>query len=279
MRLSLNFGDGIGTRTVELANTTEEDYAAIEEYFTPLINSTHVKLREAIADAFAFALGRCPYENPSDLWHHILYRIYCRQKKGTNASQSWVRTSGEAFELALAQRYNPILQQAGIRLTPLFSKTQKRQILTRMDLVERVGSSKIDVAIEKRGASRGIEEGYGIIGGIHAKVSLAERVSDDIPASRIMMAEKFLSILSTLDVKSFPPPHGDLVNRGELGSPTNPSDKRRYVEEHSDFSACFSYNTRTIPSPPITRSGKRIYVVDLNDNPDVFAQFVLETTS
>jgi len=108
---------------------------------------------------------------------------------------------------------------------------------------------------------------------------LAERVSDDIPASRIMMAEKFLSILSTLDVKSFPPPHGDLVNRGELGSPTNPSDKRRYVEEHSDFSACFSYNTRTIPSPPITRSGKRIYVVDLNDNPDVFAQFVLETTS
>lgn len=135
------------------------------------------------------------------------------------------------------------------------------------------------MAIEKRGAGRGIEDEYGIIGGIHAKVSLAERVSDDIPASLIMMAEGFLSILLTLDVKSFPPPHGDLVNRGELGSPTNPSDKRRYVEKHGDFSACFSYNSRTVPSPPTTHSGKRIYVVDLNDNPDVFVQFLLKATS
>ncbi len=118
MKLSLDFGNGIGTHTVELPNTTEEDYAAIEAYFTPLINSTQVKLREAIANAFAFAVGRCPYENPSDLWHHVLYRMYCHEKKGTNAPQSWVRTSGEAFELALAQRYNPLLKQEGIRLTP-----------------------------------------------------------------------------------------------------------------------------------------------------------------
>ncbi|EKD07251.1 BsaWI family type II restriction enzyme [Limnospira fusiformis KN01] len=57
---------------------------------------------------------------------------------------------------------------------------------------------------------------------------MAERVSDDIPASRIMMQYGFLSLLSTLDVKSFPPPGGDLINRAEFGSPDNPSDKRRY---------------------------------------------------
>ena len=88
MRLSLDFGNGIGKRTVELPNTTEEDYALVEAYFTPLINSTRVKLREATADAFAFAIDRCPYENPSDLWHHVLYRIYCREKKGWSR---WLR--------------------------------------------------------------------------------------------------------------------------------------------------------------------------------------------
>ena len=63
----------------------------------------------------------------------------------------------------------------------------------------------------------------------------AERVSDDIPASRAMQAKGLLSPLWTLDVKSFPPPTGDLINRGELGTPDSPSDKRKYVELHGDF--------------------------------------------
>lgn len=248
MKLSIDFA-GIGTHTVELPNVDRQDYAAIEAFFKPLINNRKVKAREAIASAFLFSRQRCPLENPSDLWHYILYRTYIREKTGTNPEQSWVRTSGEAFELALARLYNPILDHKGIRIAPLFSKKEKQQTLARMNLAAQVGSSKIDLVIEQQGFGRGISsDGYGIIGGIHAKVSLAERVSDDIPASRIMTQSGFISILCTLDVKSFPPPHGDLTNRGELGSPSNPSDKRRYIEEHGDFDACFSYNTRTVPS-------------------------------
>lgn len=275
VKLSINFGNDIGTHEINLAKTTEADYAAISAYFKPLIHNSKIKAREAIADAFLFALQKCPNENPSDLWHHILYRIYLSEKQGTNAEQSWVRTSGEAFELALARIYNPRLKNQKIILTPLFSIKQKQQTLKRMGLENKIGSSKIDIILEKHGEGQGISSnGYGIIGGIHAKVSLAERVSDDIPASRIMMESGFLSILFTLDVKSFPPPHGDLVNIGELGSPSNPSDKRRYVEEHGDFDACFSCNTRTIPSQKTTSSQKKIYVVDFKSETDIFVQFV-----
>ena len=277
MQLYIPFGN-LGTYIVELLNMTEEDYAAIEEYFTPMINSASVKSRDAIAKAFQFAVSRCPHENQSDIWHHVLYRIYLRNKIGTNPEQSWVRTSGEAFELILAQTYNPFLAREGIRLTPLTSKEQRKDALLRMGLTNLIGSSKIDLTIEKRGKGKGILlDGYGIVGGVHAKVSLAERVSDDIPASRIMMANNFLSILTTLDVKSFPPPRGDLVNRGELGSPNNPSDKRRYIEEHGDFSACFSYNHRTLPSLQETRSGRRIYLAEFKNNLDSFVQFLVAT--
>lgn len=269
-----------GDREIDPVNfyqTNEPDYAAISAYFKSLIHNPQVKGREAIADAFLFALQRCPNQNPSDLWHHILYRIYLREKQGTNPEQSWARTSGEAFEIALTRIYNPRLKNLGIILAPLLSKKQKQDSLIPMGLTNKISSSKIDIILEKQ--EQGISSNdYKIIGGIHAKVSLAERVSDDIPASRIMMAAGFLSILFTLDVKSFPPPHGDGINRGELGSPSNPSDKRRYVEEYGDFDACFSCNTRTVPSGPNTPSGKKIYVVDFNSDPDAFIQFLASAT-
>lgn len=204
---------------VDLDNVSKEQYQQISDYFVPLVNQPKLKSRDAIGRAFVMATEVCPNANPSDLWHHVLYRIYVREKIGTDPSQSWVRTSGEAFEVALVERYNPVLARHGIRLTALF-KGQKGLALTRMGVADRVGSRKVDVMIEKQGSGRAPDtEGFGVVGGIHAKVSLAERVSDDIPASRIMMDDGLLSVLSTLDVKSFPPPHGDLVNRGE-GQPT-----------------------------------------------------------
>jgi hypothetical protein len=39
---------------------------------------------------------------------------------------------------------------------------------------------------------------------IHAKVIPAERVTDDVPASKLMMQKGFAAYLVTLDVKSFP---------------------------------------------------------------------------
>ncbi len=90
-----------------------------------------------------------------------------------------------------------------------------------------------------------------------------------------MMANGFFSPLWTLDVKSFPPPHGDLINRGELGTPTAPTEKRKYLEWHGDFDHLFSANARTAASLPQTASGKRIIVLDLAAQPDLFAQEVI----
>lgn len=283
MRLALDFGP-LGKFHVDLPNITEEQFEYIEREFTPLINSPEMKTRDAIARAFELAVRTCPSENPSDLWHHVLYRIYCRVKVGTNPQQSWVRTSGEALEIFFANLYNPILAEHGIRLVSLISGPEKVRVLTRMGIADKVGSRKIDMSIEKKGDPRGAADGYGVIGGLHIKASLAERVSDDIPASRVMMAAGFESILITLDVKSFPPLATlgfdqnirRLINGGELGTPERPSDKRRYIESHGDFTASFSFNSRSVPSPEQTASGRRIFVVDPSKQPDAFVQYLVD---
>ena len=117
-----------------------------------------------------------------------------------------------------------------------------------------VGNSKLDIALYGT-----LGEASVLFGGMHVKASLAERVSDDVPCSEAMMRQGFLSVLFTFDAKSFPPPNGDLVNRGEFGTPDKPSDKRQYIEKHGSFDACFSYNLRTIASPDIAKVKSVIY--------------------
>lgn len=274
MKLELDF-TRIGRFSVDIDDMTDGEYIQIVDFFVPLINNSKVKGRDAIGQTFLFATQLCPRANPSDVWHHVIHRTYCREKIGTNPEQSWVRTSGEGFELALIERYNPYLAKRHIRLRSLISGVEKKAALARMGMTGRIGSSKVDVLIEQQG--NGLEpdeDGWGIVGGLHAKVSLAERISDDIPASRIMMAEGLLSVLVTLDVKSFPPPHGDLVNRGEFGTPRTPSDKRAYIERHGDFSTAFSYNLRTHPSDKRTPSGRSIKVLPFQGGHDEFVDFV-----
>jgi hypothetical protein len=272
MKLKVNFNK-LGDFYIDLPNTSSRQYAAIENYFRPLVNST-AKGRESIASAFQRAIEICPNENPSDLWHHVLYRIYIQEKIAANPSQSWVRTSGEALELALCEIYNQKILSLGLRLRPLIGTSAKQIIINQMHLGKLMGSSKIDIVLEGLGCGGSNLSEYGIIGIVHMKASLAERVSDDVPASRQIMAAGYQSILMTLDVKSFPPPHGDLVNRGEFGTDVTPSDKRKYIETHGEFSACFSYNTRTMPSPVTTASGRRIYVSGLSGTSDFFTRYV-----
>ena len=277
MRIDIDF-PGFGTHTIDVHGLSQGGYQNCREALAQRINSKE-KSRDVLADVFWELLVHCPEANPSDLWHHVVYREYLKAKLGTNPSQSWVRTSGEAFEIVIQRSYEKQFSQHGFRVQTLFSKKSKQQVLKRMGIWELVGSEKLDLVIEAQGRGVGIVEGYGIIGGIHAKVSLAERVSDDIPASRIMMEHKFASILCTLDVKSFPPPHGDLVNRGELGSSSRPSDKRKYIEEHGDFSVCLTYNHRTKTSLVKTQSGARIVRGLLGGNTNVIGpmcQFLVD---
>jgi hypothetical protein len=89
-----------------------------------------------------------------------------------------------------------------IEIDMLFSDPLREAALEAMGISKEVGAGKLDMAFY---AHVGKQERM-IIGGLHVKGSLAERVSDDVPTSRAMMRKGFLSPLWTLDVKSFPPP-------------------------------------------------------------------------
>jgi len=254
-------------REVFVEGLPVEGYLALENEISKIYKSLNTgdggKNREAILAAMSLAIEEFPDVNPSDLYHHIIYRLYLREYTRTQADRSWVRAGGEAFELFLQAHYNPLLKPYGITLQWLSNDELRKSALKEMCIDGEVGGSKLDIALYgKIGAKRVI------FGGIHAKLSLAERVSDDVPCSVAMMKKGMVSYLLTLDAKSFPPPTGDLVNRGELGSMTSPSDKRNYIELHGSFDACFSYNLRTVPSNGKTASGRKIYVSTFNPAAD-----------
>jgi transcriptional regulator with XRE-family HTH domain len=211
--------------------------------------------RDAIAEALLLAISQMPEANPSDIYHHVVYRLYIREYSRTDPKQSWVRAGGEAVELFFKNHYTPRLAPHGISIKLAFEMHEKNKFLTEMGLADQVaGGSKLDICLYGTG-----HKGLVPFAGIHSKASLAERVSDDKPCSEKMMAAGFKSYLFTFDAKSFPPPTGDLINIGELGTLTKPSDKRGYIEQHGSFDACFSYNSRTTPSGASTQSGKKIY--------------------
>jgi hypothetical protein len=257
---------------IDLPGVTNTAFAAIDQLLDEALKRPKVKNRDAIKDAYLTALKTCPAANASDLWHHVVYRQYCeifKRHRPQDPKQSWVRASGEALELAVEELYSATLLEHNIRIEMLISKPKKLAALTAMGIASIVGSDKLDVGLF-------IDDTDKIFGGVHVKASLAERISDDVPCSRAMMSNGYFSPLWTLDVKSFPPPHGDLVNRGELGTPDAPTQKRKYVEEHGDFDHLFSANARTVPSREKTKSGKRVTVIDPANQPDLFVQQVIE---
>ena len=215
----------------------------ISKLYYQLNHSVGLKNRDIIYQAMKLAFEACPQVNPSDIYHHLIYRLYLREYSKTQADRSWVRAGGEALELYIVEKYAKELKNYGIGVRGLVRASDKRAALTEMGLSELVGGSKLDIALF--GVIDGREH---IFGGIHLKASLAERVTDDVPCSEAMMKKDYVSYLLTMDAKSFPPPNGDLINRGELGSIENSSDKRNYIEVHGSFTGCYSYNLRTTPS-------------------------------
>jgi hypothetical protein len=270
---------------LEIENFTESNYKSVREVLMHQLANRSIKNRDLIKDAFSEAVQSAPMANPSDLWHHVVYRFYIElvpsYRHISDPGQSWRRASGEAFELFLTDYYNRLLArgQSRVSVVALINKRDQAEALKQLGIQEQVGSSKLDIAIMANVDSSqppSLKDRQ-VAGGIHAKVSLAERVSDDVPASRAMMRNGHASFLVTLDVKSFPlSEHMSEIraylNRGELGTPQNPTDKRRYIEEHGDFDACFSFNLRTIPSPAETKSGKRIFICRFDGNWDALCK-------
>lgn len=260
---------------VELDGIGVDEYLRLEESISSLFAKLNLadnvlKNRDAIIQALTLCFDQHPAVNPSDLYHQVIYRLYLREYYLTATEQSWVKSGGDAIQLFCCKHYNTLLKQQGISVIRLSNKALSIKSLNEMGIHGKVGNSKLDIALYGT-----LNNEQVLFGGIHVKASLAERVSDDVPCSEAMMRAGYLSCLFTFDAKSFPPPNGDLVNRGELGSPESPSDKRLYIEKHGSFSGCFSYNLRTIPSLTETVSGRRIFVSKL-DHTDPLPQFILE---
>lgn len=115
-------------------------------------------------------------------------------------------------------------------------------------------------------------------GVVHVKASFAERRTDDVPMSKALVEAGYISPLWTLDCKSTPSPQP--FNRGELGPALGKgkdirSAKRKDIEDDGYFSACFSYNANTIPTPITQKAKARIFVCDFNNPDDAFSNFII----
>lgn len=223
---------------------------------------------DALAAAFAEVVQACPQANPSDLWQHVLYRHLLNQGWNDN---KWKRVSGFALERALVRIYEPRLERCGLRMRALPQAEAERFLNTLDDPVQ---PSKVDLFLESEASG-----GRHVFGAAHVKASIAERIQDDVPASSAFMSAGLVSVALTLDAKSYPPPHGDCVNYGELGGRSpgieKARQKRDYVESAGQFDGLFSFNLRTPPSDGDTPSGKRIYTLSLNEaQPDQLVRFL-----
>ena len=231
---------------------------------------------DTVAEAFLGAVRTWPNANPSDLWTFLINRAYCDRSshpaanERLNLEQSWKRTSGWALERVLVQHYGPFLNLNGITIK-ISGKAEKVSLLS---IIEdpRIVPDKADVLI-----SYNHDNAEQLLGVIHVKASIAERRTDDVPMSQALIEAGYLSVFWTMDSKIFPSPNP--VNRGEFGDTASESmsDKRRDLEKHGHFSACFSYNRNTLPTLDEREALSPILVCDFTDPDDRFSQFLIES--
>jgi transcriptional regulator with XRE-family HTH domain len=234
---------------------------------------------DAVVAAFELAVQLWPQVNPSDLWWFLIYRAYLdpfnhpAAEARRNFHQSWVRTGGWALERVLVGHYGPFLQKHGIRISiPLGD--EKELLIGQLEVPSRLEPDKVDIVLSAAG-----EDGCAVcFGVVHVKASFAERRTDDVELSKALVDAGYCSPFWTMDCKSTPSENP--VNRGELGEllgerGDSRSAKRKDFEVDGFFSACFSYNSRTKPTPQNQESvAAPIYVCNFRDPNDAFANFV-----
>ncbi len=261
---------GIPSRWVEVDCITDLQVTDARARLDALI-AEHPQVSTAVAISFVELRINSPEANPSDLWQHVIYRHLLQ--RGWN-DQRWKRVSGFALERALVRLYGPRLLPFGIRMH-ILPATEANMLMSELGIAE-TRATKVDLFLEGRH-----DDHWRIFGVAHVKSSIAERIQDDVPASRAFMERDLLSIALTMDAKSYPPPHGNCVNYGELGGRSLGIEKERikrgYIEVGGQFDGLFSFNLRTPPSEPKTPSGKRIYTMSLHDrSPDQLVKFLVE---
>jgi transcriptional regulator with XRE-family HTH domain len=233
----------------------------------------------AVARTFLRAVELWPHANPSDIWWFVVSRAYHdpfnhpAHYARLDLGQSWKRTGGWALEEILVRHYAPALAEEGVRII-IANTAERRHYISQLAVADRLEADKMDVLL--LGDNNGESRCFGVV---HVKASFAERRTDDVPMSKALVDAGYCSPLWTMDCKSTP--GGEPVNRGELGAPMadgadKRSAKRKDIEDDGYFSACFSYNRRTLPTPPNQPARSRIYVCDFSDPAgDTFARFVI----
>lgn len=196
----------------------------------------------AMQIAFRYAIEFDPTVNKRDVWKLIegIYEENIRQvfPQQRDPAQSFKRVSGDAFEMFIYEYLNAnrVLQREGIRAVRLKGRDFQR-LMSRLGLPLR--PKDIDLFLQGIGED-GIPR---IFGALFPKVSYAERIRADEPASRALMNKDLWSATITLDA------------REELGTEERPSVKRETINRGA-FDSCYSLNSNT-------SSGPRIHVVDL----------------
>ncbi|MGH7511029.1 MAG: hypothetical protein ACREMZ_16420, partial [Gemmatimonadales bacterium] len=215
-----------------------EARAALDRLLT-----TEEQVSTAVARAFVSVVTMCPDANPSDLWQHVIYRHLLDCGWSDNR---WKRVSGFALERALVAIYEPRLAPHKLRMR-ILDASEANAFLKRLGTDIR--ATKVDLFLEGMIPDKEGSESWRIFGAAHVKSSIAERIQDDVPASRVFMDNGLTSVALTMDSKSYPPPHGECVNYGELGGRSLGVEKERlkrgYVENAGQFSGLFSFNLRT----------------------------------
>lgn len=234
---------------------------------------------DAVAKCFLAAVQTWPHINPSDLWWFIVSRAYGdpfnhpARFARLDLGQSWKRTAGWALEEVVVRHYGPFLAKHGVRMF-IARGPEKARLVGQFKVRGRVETDKVDVLLT--GNRNGKEVCFGVV---HVKASFAERRTDDVPLSGALVEAGYLSPLWTMDCKSTP--SAEPVNRGELGavltaSGDERSAKRKDIEDDGYFSACFSYNKNTRPTPAGQRAKAQVFVCDFSNPDDAFSRFVLE---
>ena len=270
----LQFRHGRWRAEYFLEGATEAELAVVlDQLRSGLVSGSGPSL--AIARAYLKAVSLWPKANPSDLWLFLVNRAYCDAANHpvgveTDLAQSWKRAGGGALEDVLRSHYGPFLAARGLSVAPLADEERERIMRAALPDDGRLIPGKADVLVTRVGKSGDANELAGVI---HVKASLAERRTDDVPLSMLLIENGYLSVFWTMDCKSFPAKRP--VNHGEYGPATGKrSDKRLDIEEHGYFSAGFSYNRLTLPTVA-PKAKARIQLCDFSNPDDAFSKFLL----
>lgn len=262
-----------------IENTSVENFNSLLSEFRRIINKKGSKKTEVVVNTFLKAIELFPNVNASDIWYFIIPSIFQDPynhpvtEMNTDFSQSWKRTGGWALEKIFVEYYKDELAKHDI-LIDIFQKNRKTELLNKMKLSYKVQPNKADVLLvnTKNG-------GYDCFGIVHIKSSFAERRSSDQAFSMALMQKQFFSPFMTMDCKATPAKHP--VNKGELGNIFELDedvrvDKRKEFEEEGYFSACFSFNSNTKPTPTNQKATARIFRMNFSNAKDAFTQMTVE---